>query len=310
MSEASGDQVAVAELDRELDWETDGAPAGFRALSYWFTVTAEDDGLLAHTARVLGGLRVPRATWAARQWPLEQQIEAWRLERGVEDYAVWRGAEQLYRGHEPGDVLDHFLWAVNQRVIERARDFYLIHAAVLCLPSGGAVLLPGEAGSGKSSLTVALAASGLHYMSDELAAIDPISGRVYPYPKAATLKPGSYDLFAHLLATAHEPLPGARQRHLTTDEMGTHGVLDPHDVRAVVFPQFTPEGETGTVQLTTGQLAHGLARHSLSLEMYGARGLPLLVGLARGATGLSMRHRDLDEAVSVVTASLQPTLST
>jgi hypothetical protein len=91
VTEASRDEPVAA----ELDWDAGGAPAGFRALSYWFSVTAEDDGLLAHTARVLGGLRVSREKWAAGHWPPEQQIETWRLERGAGDFAVWRGAEQL-----------------------------------------------------------------------------------------------------------------------------------------------------------------------------------------------------------------------
>ncbi len=279
----------------------------FRALSYCFTVQAGPE-LASTVGYVLAGLRVPDERWAARSWPQEQHVERWVLGRDDEGNAyVRRGTELLYAAEEAGDVLDHFLWAVNQRVIERARDFFLVHAAVLSLPGQGAVLLPGEAGAGKSSLTVALARAGFGYLSDELAAIDPVTRRVHPYSKALTLKAGSYDLFPDLLAAAPPAPPGARQRHLTAADLGTALVTEPQSVRAVVFPQYSADAEGGLswAVLSPGQAALRLARQGLSVELYGARSLPVLRDLALSATGAAMVHSDLDAAVTAVRSVLE-----
>lgn len=274
---------------------------GFRALSYWFSLEADDPELLDHAVRPLRDLGIAEDRWRSRVWPPEQEVERWRLGQvGSGEYAVWRDEQMLYKGFEAGDVLDHFWWAVNQRVVLRVRDYYLIHAAVLSLPGHGAVLLPGDPGSGKSSLTVALVQSGMHYLSDELAPIDPVTGRVHPFLKAATLKPGSYPLFPGLLNSTPPPLPGARQRHLTPTEMGSQSAHQPHDVRAVVFCQYKAEGDVLNTELTPGQLTHELTGHSLGLQVYGSRALTILERLARAADGMTMRHRNLDEAVRTV----------
>ena len=80
---------------------------------------------------------------------------------------------------------------------------------------------------------------------------------------------------------------------------------EPQVIRAVVFCQYIEDGETGTEQLTAGQLAHGLTRHSPGLEFYGARSLAIVTRLARGANGVTMRHRDLDEAVRTIRGALE-----
>lgn len=277
----------------------------FTALSYSFTVETDSDETRFHVLRILGAFLVPPQSWATRSFPGEQDVERWRLGAGVDGHALWRGSEELYRGEESGAVLDQFLWALNQRVIRVARDFYLIRAAVLALPDDGAVLIPAQAGGGKSSLTVALVRAGFEYLSDELAPVDPVTGRVHPYSKAASLEPGSYDLFPDLLERAPAPLEGARHRYLTPSEMGGAAAAGPREVRAVVFCLYVGEGEPGTDHLTPGELAQALVVHSLGIEFYGARSLPILERLARAAPAQSMRHRNLDEAVATVRKALE-----
>lgn len=55
-----------------------------------------------------------------------------------------------------------------------------IHSACVVL-DGEAIILPGESGVGKTTLTLKLLGAGAKYCSDELAELD--GGLVYPYPK-------------------------------------------------------------------------------------------------------------------------------
>ncbi len=79
-------------------------------------------------------------------------------------------------------------WYINHLPLYALpEEKYAIHAAAVS--SGrGAILLPGNTGTGKSTLTAALVFSGYTYLSDEIAVINCPSGRVWPFPKPISLR--------------------------------------------------------------------------------------------------------------------------
>ena len=278
---------------------TDGVVRAHRALSYAFTVRTTDELVGAAVAHVLGDFAVPDRRWAERAWPPESDVDRWAVAEVDGAVRVFRGDRQLYAGSSPGDALDHFLWALNQRVLRVTRDFFVLHAGAVVSPRGAAVLLPADAGSGKSSLTLALVRRGWTFLSDEFAPIDPVSGLVHPFPKAATLKAGSWPLFADELAAA-PVLAGARQRHLRAEDVGGSDGRVPAVVRAVVFPRYVPAATATAGRLGRTETASRLLANAPSLPVYGGRALPVIGRLARCAAGFALEHSDLDEAVAVV----------
>jgi hypothetical protein len=77
-----------------------------------------------------------------------------------------------------------------------AHDFLLdLHAGVVG-KEGRCILLPAAAGSGKSSLTAALAHKGFGYYSDEVALIERGSFQVPPVPLAVCVKETGWDLMS------------------------------------------------------------------------------------------------------------------
>jgi len=105
------------------------------------------------------------------------------------------------RWHVRDDVLDatvdHAEWLsgiVCARVLETfgndVDDHDLFHGAALSRNGRGLVLC-GESGFGKSTLTLALLARGWKFLSDEVAAIDEKRPLLVPFPKALELLPQS-----------------------------------------------------------------------------------------------------------------------
>src|SRR5207244_10711784 len=92
-----------------------------------------------------------------------------------------------------GLLVGVLLWHLNQRVMEETRSCLAIHAAVASL-GGHAVVLPGDADAGKSTLVAALVADGFDYLSDEAAMVDLASNQVRPYARAISLQEGSWPL--------------------------------------------------------------------------------------------------------------------
>ena len=87
----------------------------------------------------------------------------------------------------PGDLLFH----LEQKIVvalQKARpDLYFLHSAVV-ERYGKGYLLVAESGRGKSTTTWLLLHHGFKYITDELAAIDLQTMRVYGYPHALCLK--------------------------------------------------------------------------------------------------------------------------
>jgi hypothetical protein len=82
--------------------------------------------------------------------------------------------------------------AILNAVLARVRSHYLLHAAALASPAGGGVLLVGQAGLGKTTLTLALLARRYRFLSDDVAALGRADGLLHPFPRALGLRlPGS-----------------------------------------------------------------------------------------------------------------------
>jgi hypothetical protein len=95
-------------------------------------------------------------------------------------YAVSIDGEVASR-HETLDLgVDGLRHRLLMHVLSTPRDRMYIHAGCVAV-KGGAILLPGYAGAGKTTLVAALVQAGAVYYTDDYAPLD-ADGRVHPYP--------------------------------------------------------------------------------------------------------------------------------
>lgn len=83
-------------------------------------------------------------------------------------------------------------WTLNVNVFQRPQQCLMIHAAVV-ERNGLAVILPGLAGAGKSTLCATLVLRGWRLLSDEVAMVRPSDGALLPVPRPISLKENSID---------------------------------------------------------------------------------------------------------------------
>src|SRR5262245_23677244 len=113
------------------------------------------------------------------------------------------GCEPLL-ANEDGEFLYLFEKNMTMELQQLRRDLYFIHAAAVEF-GGKATLLVGASGQGKSTTTWGLIHHGFRYLSDELAAVNLHTMRVYSYAHALCLKaepPGAYPLPRQILRTS------------------------------------------------------------------------------------------------------------
>lgn len=116
------------------------------------------------------------------------------------------------------------------------RDYCLVHAGVVGRAQQ-ALVLPAPSGAGKSTLVTALALSGYHYLSDEIAVIDRDSLRIWPFPKSVGLRPHS----SHILS---------REYPRWETDVGDIWIV-PHALGTVVSPAcWLPAGPAESLEVT------------------------------------------------------------
>ncbi|HKQ61883.1 MAG TPA: hypothetical protein VJS92_11355 [Candidatus Polarisedimenticolaceae bacterium] len=99
-------------------------------------------------------------------------------------------------------VYQHFLNAVYDHLDSHV----LLHAAALGDGAGGAFLLAAPGGHGKTSLTLELVQRGRRFLSDDFAPLDPLDGRIHPYPRTVGVLPvGGAPIPAAFRKAAEDP---------------------------------------------------------------------------------------------------------
>jgi hypothetical protein len=172
------------------------------------------------------------------------------VDNGAKDaWDIYLNGRRLVERAAENEILPHLFTLVFIRTCEALQDALLFHAAVI----GGAaktVLLPAEAGSGKTTLAAALAARGCRFFSDELAAMNIKTRRVAPFPMPMSIKPGSVQAleryYPGLASDAvHHRVDGKHVRYLSPPPASLAGVGDTAaTIDVIVYPIYQKGSKT------------------------------------------------------------------
>ncbi len=221
---------------------------------------------------------------------------------GAARLSLYFDAARLVAAQAPDAALNHLLWHINRQVVAHSDHVVLIHAAAVELQGIG-VLLPAPAESGKTTLAAGLVMSGFRYLTDEAAAIDPLTLQLLPYPKALSVDPGSWGVLAELrpqVDATLEPYLGS-QWHVPPEAIRPDAVAPPCAPRLVIAPRYE-EGASTSLEPISGADGLGvLAGNAFNLGAHGARGLQVLAAVAGACRCYRLTVGDLDEACRLVT---------
>lgn len=188
------------------------------------------------------------------------------------------------------------------------RGQLLLHSGGVATPDGRVVVIHGESGAGKTTLTTALVAEGLAYLTDETVCLDPVTLAVEPFPKPLTVKPGSQQVLAHLRPGPDRVDPHSGNWQLDPSSLGGPPIpateLQPV---LLVFPQYQP-GRAGVdvEPVSRARAAYVLGEQSSALWAVEPRPLDALVRLVTQAAAYRVGYGDAHDAAPVIASDLLP----
>ena len=128
------------------------------------------------------------------------------LGRTGDDLAVHRDGAETYRGPSLDTAIEKIAAHVVMFVFDGGGWVLSVHAAAVG-NAAGCVLMPGNSGSGKSTITAALLSRGHGYLTDDIVLFEPDNLHAMPLPCSLTLKSGSWDALApYLDGLADQPV--------------------------------------------------------------------------------------------------------
>jgi len=223
-------------------------------------------------------------------------------------YRVSANGQLQFEPSRLEEVLPYVEWTLNWHVPNLLPDCLQFHASAVEIDGQG-VILPGESGVGKSTLTAGLLAGGARYLCDEFALVDTRTALLQPYPRALCIKKAAYPVIRDLGLRLH----GGR-RHVKSTK-GTVGFLDPLSVRPdaigrpapvrfIIFPRYTPGADPALIPIRRAEAAFSLLPTCFNLLRCTRPGVDMVASLVRSAACYRLIVGDLPRTCAQVLALL------
>lgn len=194
-------------------------------------------------------------------------------------------------------------WGLNWSMAARAHHYLLIHAAVL-ERNGQSIILPGDPGAGKSTLTAALMLSGYRLLSDEMTLIDRHTGLIWPLARPVSLKNESIDIvrnrwpdtvFSDIAHDTHKGSVG----HLMPSTASVQSIDRTGTATWLIFPRWERGADLTLSSCAKSEAFMRTAKHAFNYELLGATGFELLADLIDRCSCHDLRYSRLDDALAM-----------
>ncbi|HEV8330622.1 MAG TPA: HprK-related kinase A [Steroidobacteraceae bacterium] len=194
-------------------------------------------------------------------------------------------------------------WGLNWCVSSHCHQYLIVHAASV-ERSGCALLLPGDPGSGKSTLCAGLVNRGWRLLSDELTLLDLAAGHVVPLPRPVSLKNASIDAIRRFSPDAvlgppvHDTVKGS-VAHMKAPTDSVRRATEAARPRWIVLPHYESGAAARLAPLSKARAFMHLADHAFNYDVHGRRGFELLGQVITNSDCFEFQYGALEDAIAV-----------
>ena len=292
-----GDFVVAAP---PLDDQTLTHDSLFMFSGHGFSLAANNPMVIATFIGQMGSLSTPLRVDEL----VETRIAVVRTTEKVNFWTIYVNGQACHCGLQWDAVFPALMTLIFVRTLETLQQSCIFHAAVLLYNNQG-LLLPGQAGSGKTTLTAALAQRGWLCFSDEMAVINQQTLQLTPMLMPMSIKAGSvqpladdYPELSNL--PVWQRADEKRVRYLLPPEQSLPAKYQSAAVNKIVFPVFHSSGETS---LTRADKLTALQRLSVcgsSNRALQQADVQVMIDLVDGADCYELFYVDNGSAISAL----------
>lgn len=194
-----------------------------------------------------------------------------------------------------------FEWGLNWAIATLSGNDIVIHSAVI-EKKRTALLLPGDPGSGKSTLCAALAFSGWRLLSDELTIINRQTLKVRPIPRPISLKDQSIRLIKLLYPEKFitEPISETRKGDIAyakPDEDAVMATNEEAPIGLILFPQYQPGTALEVTQISRAFALAKLLENTFNVGLLGKEGFVDAARAIADADCYQVAYSSFDELI-------------
>jgi HprK-related kinase A len=192
-------------------------------------------------------------------------------------------------------------WGMNWCIAGHAHHYLMLHAAVL-ERHGRALIMPGDPGAGKSTLTAALMLDGWRLLSDEITLIDRADGLLYGLARPVSLKNASIDIIqAHAPAAVMGDVARDTHKgtvaHLRPSALSVERIGMPARPAWIVFPRWRAQAETRLRPHSKSAAFLHLASHAFNYSLLGPLGFQLVAAMMDACECWDFEYSQLPDAI-------------
>ena len=194
-----------------------------------------------------------------------------------------------------------FEWGLNWAIAERAHWYLMIHAATVAR-NGRGLILPGQPGTGKSTLAAGLVRSGWQLLSDEFALLGLSDGLLYPLRRPISLKGDALALFravapARMSAGCYDSEKGKIGFYIPDSTRGDYASA-PVRPAAIVVLDRDPEAHIDVARIAGADAFVHATRNSFNYTSLGEPGFRAMRDLVGACGRFYLRYPDVEAATA------------
>lgn len=198
-------------------------------------------------------------------------------------------------------ALPLFEWGLNWCIARRAHQNLMLHSAVV-EKYGKTIIFPAFPGSGKSTLSAALALRGWRFFSDEFGLIRAEDGMLRAMPRPVPLKNASIQVIRDFAPDAViGPLfPKTRKgtvAHMQIPKASIEAKKHLAKPTFVIFPRYQPDADVLLKELPNHFAFLKIATHAFNYEVMGMRGFELVRDIVNSCPCFNLTYSDLDQVI-------------
>jgi hypothetical protein len=196
---------------------------------------------------------------------------------------------------DPGVVADFVVEEILLKFMRARKEFLWLHAAAV-ERGGKAIILAGESGQGKSTVSTFLCSLGWRFMSDDVVALRLNVDEVIPFPLTPRKR---------VQATREFLTDGLTSLSKEDVDLDTESLRRaPTKVGAVVFPMFRPTEAPRLDRTSRGHGALELLSHTRNIVDHGPAAATRIAELMRRVDSFSLRFGFDGEGIQLISSEL------